>query len=289
MSPMSYLNQRAFLGYSCVLLECLNDQKQLIPDATASGFLRKEGSEYFLYTCWHVVTAFDPNYVGVPKNLPTPRRYLRVHLQAVNSPSAGVTVVGGLQTLEIPLYDVQSRVSQPTWLQDEKEKPHLELNALGFRVPFWHDAVKIPLPTNLQISEFQYVDNDRIFGAKGAAMVFPGDKTIVVGYPYGFSSVGQSQPTPVALTRFVAGTAIADRKRQFLLESIGGAGMSGGPVYIDTGTEILLIGVYTGLIYPDYFRAQPDKTTALGTVADLTIHLLGHLPFVRPTVPTNTG
>jgi hypothetical protein len=286
---MPYLNQRALLVYPCVLIECLNEEKQPIPDATASGFIRKEGEDHFLYTCWHVVTAFDPYRAGLPKGLPTRRHYLRVHLQAANRPSAGVTVVGGLQTLELPLYDVQSGVSQPMWLQDEQERPHLELNALGFRVPFWHDAVKIPLPTSLQISEFQFVDNDRIFGAKGAAIVFPGDKTIVVGYPYGFSSVGQGQPTPVALTRFVAGTAIADRKRQFLLESIGGAGMSGGPVYIDTGTEILLIGVYTGLIYPDYFRAQPDKTTALGTVADLTTHLLGHLPFARPTVPTDAG
>jgi hypothetical protein len=93
------------------------------------------------------------------------------------------------------------------------------------------------------------------------------------------------QPTPIVLTRFVAATGIQERPRQFLLESIGSAGMSGGPAYLDTGSEVLLVGMYTGLIYPDHHSSRPEKATALGTITDITFHLHGRLPFYRPTIP----
>lgn len=170
----------------------------------------------------------------------------------------------------------------PQWLQDEQDIPHVELNTLGLRVPFWHDAVKLKLPSELQVADAQLTDNTRVLGSD---MIVPGDKMLVAGYPYGFSANGQSQPTPVVLTRFVAAVNVPDRRRQYLLESIGGAGMSGGPVYVERGTDVLLVGLYTGLVYPDYLSPAPQLTTALGTVADISFHLHGHLDFLRPSVP----
>lgn len=114
-------------------------------------------------------------------------------------------------------------------------------------------------------------------------MIIPSDKMLVAGYPYGFSANGQSQPTPVVLKRFVAAVNVPDRRRQYLLESIGGAGMSGGPVFVEIGTDVLLVGLYTGLVYPDYLSPAPQLTTALGTVADISFHLHGHLNFLRPS------
>lgn len=112
-------------------------------------------------------------------------------------------------------------------------------------------------------------------------MLLPGDKLYVVGFPYGFSAYGPSQPSPVVLTRFVAATKIADRNQQILLESAGAPGMSGGPVFLERESAIALRGMYTGLIYPDHVVGQNDRHTALGTCSDLHIHLQKALPFVQ--------
>lgn len=98
-----------------------------------------------------------------------------------------------------------------------------------------------------------------------------GDKVFVVGYPYGFSTVGSNQPTPVVLTRFIAANRLEGRHREILLESVGAPGMSGGPVFIQRGENIKLLGPYTGLIYPDYVIEQNEKTTALGTCVDMML------------------
>jgi len=270
------------LALSSALLQCLNENQEPIPGATASGFVRREGTKLFLYTCWHVVAGFDPYGTQVPPSPPTRRHYLRVAVQHSKNHESGGTVIGGLQSHDIPLYERLDGKLIPLWQQDEAERPHVEINAIGLRVPFWHDAVKLEISDSVSLSSIQLVDNDRIFGAQGAGVVI-GDKVLVAGYPYGFSPVGLEQPTPVVLTRFVAGVRIAGRHRQFLLESIGGAGMSGGPAYIEQGGNVLLVGLYTGLVYPDYLSANPEKATALGTVADLTFHFHGHLPFARPT------
>jgi hypothetical protein len=37
-----------------------------------------------------------------------------------------------------------------------------------------------------------------------------------------------------------------------LIDGIGAPGMSGGPVFIERNQKLILYGIYTGLIYPDY-------------------------------------
>lgn len=270
--------QRLRLPYSTALLQCLDENRQPVPGAHATGFVRREGGALFLYTCWHVVTGFDPNDVRVGMTLPN-RRYLQVSLQAVEQRTPSVQVVGGLQNAVIPLYASNSLPFRPLWLQDDLHRPHTDLNAVGLHVPFWHDLVKIELPSSIALSDMQVIDESSFLpGSNG--LLTPGDKCLVVGYPYGFSTVGPNQPTAVVLTRFVAASNVLGRSRQLLLESIGAPAMSGAPVYVERDDILHLFGVYTGLIYPDHERRERSDVTALGTVTDISFVLWDHLPLV---------
>ncbi len=57
--------------------------------------------------------------------------------------------------------------------------------------------------------------------------------------------------------------------------------MSGGPVFVERGESIHLLGMYTGLLYPDHAAEGNEKHTALGTCSNMSLHLWGHLPLVR--------
>ena len=47
--------------------------------------------------------------------------------------------------------------------------------------------------------------------------------------------------------------------------------MSGGPVYIEQGGKLSLLGVYNGLIYPDNVIEKNEPITALGSCTNLGI------------------
>jgi hypothetical protein len=65
------------------------------------------------------------------------------------------------------------------------------------------------------------------------------------------------------------------------LDSGGAPGMSGGPVFVERDDEIALLGVYTGIIYSDPVIERNEKTTALGSCANLSSCWRGRLPLVR--------
>ncbi len=91
------------------------------------------------------------------------------------------------------------------------------------------------------------------------------------------------------LTRFIASDYVADRRHELLLEKIGAPTMSGGPVFIERGENLMLLGLYTGAIYPDSPLGS-EKATALGAIANLGLVFCGHLPFVsRPSEPVEQG
>lgn len=271
--PLFY--QRFTLPFTGVLLRCLDETKQPIPGAFASGFIRNEQDGHYLYTCWHVITGFDPNDVKVGHSLPN-RKFLEVALQFADKSRPELQRIGGVQTAILPLYDNLDKQLRPLWLQDDVHVPHSDLNAIGIYVPFWHDVVKIKLPTSLSVSEIQVIDEQRL----NKSLIGPGDKCFVVGYPYGFSCAGSDQPTAIVLTRFAASQRIVGRREQFFLESIGAPGMSGGPVFVERSENVLLAGIYTGLLFPDNSIAKNERTTALGTVSNLTFLLKGALSLV---------
>jgi hypothetical protein len=249
-----------------VQLRCLDEDRKPLRHASASGFVRIENGVPFLYTCWHVVTGYDRNHLRVTNALPK-RAFLEVFVQGV-----------GGRSFTIPLYDESTRPKRPLWYQDRAHLPHPDLNSIRLCVPSWHDAVKIPLPTDLKVSQLQLVSNPVL--ASNTRLV-PGDKIYVVGFPYEFGTGGLGLPSPVVLTRFVTATAVRGRPQEFLLDSGGAPGMSGGPVFVERDNDIALLGVYTGVIYPDPVIERNAKVTALGSCANLSLCWRGSLPLVR--------
>ena len=244
-----------------VHIQCLNDNKEPIKDAYASGFVVQEADKFYLYTCWHVVTSYNMHDIRISRTLPN-RRFIEINLQACETRLPGVQVIGGNQSTVLPLYDSDNI---PLWIQNRQDAPQPDLNSIGIKVPFWHDAIKLELPSNINLSDFQYIKEEEIW--KNLPMV--GEKLYVVGYPYGYSALGIEQPTAITLTRFLAADRIKDRHTEMLLDGPGAPGMSGGPVFIEREDAIFLLGIYTGLIYPDHVIERNEKTTALGTMSNM--------------------
>jgi hypothetical protein len=247
-----------------VQIQILDAQKTAIKNA--SGFIVKELESLFLYTCWHVVTGFNMHDLRVglepPKGI-----FLKVNLQNAEEQQPGVVAIGGSQSLIIDLYDKVDLPRKPVWFQDKQDVPNIDLNAINLQIPFWHDAIKIPLPPTISVSDLQIVSEDDLWHS----LVFAGDKLLISGYPYGYSASGIQQPTPVVLTRFVAATRIENRQREILIDGPGAPGMSGAPVFIEFNNKLFLFGIYTGAIFPDHVIGQNERTTALGTCCDMTI------------------
>jgi len=268
-------NQRYELPFKAVLIRVLNEQKNQI--SHASGFIRRENGSLFLYTCWHVVTGYDKNDLKIRNQLPD-RAFLQIDLKGVDKRQPGVEAIGGIQSLLIPLYDNEKKPRKPLWLQDKRHVQNADLNAIGIYVPFWHDAVKLPLPETNCVSDMQVIEEVNVFPQ--TTLLSCGDKLYVVGFPYGYSTTGADRPNPVVLTRFVAATTIGGRHQEILLESIGAPGMSGGPAFVEREDGIFLLGLYTGLIFPDHVIQGNEKVTALGTCSNMCLCLWGHLPLV---------
>jgi hypothetical protein len=260
-----------------VQLRCLDEGRKPLKHASASGFVRIEDGVPFLYTCWHVVTGYDRNDLRVTNALPK-RAFLEVFVQEQQLQSRSASAVEGPLSFTIPLYDESARPKKPLWYQDRAHLPHPDLNSIGLCVPSWHDAVKIPLSTDVRVSQLQLVSNPVL---ASNTMLEPGDKIYVVGFPYGCGTGGLGPPTPVVLTRFVTATAVSGRPQEFLLDSGGAPGMSGGPVFVERDNYIALLGVYTGVIYPDPVIEHNAKVTARGSCANLSLCWRGSLPLVR--------
>ncbi|MEO5715482.1 MAG: hypothetical protein ABIT37_18535 [Luteolibacter sp.] len=277
-TKIAMASQRFLLPYVGIILQCLDENQNPIDGAFASGFIRREEDGLYLYTCWHVVTGFNPSDIRIPINRPS-RRYLKVTMQGAVIQQWAQSV-GGIQSFVLPLYEDTSDGPIPIWLQENQHVPHGILNDNRIFVPDWHDVVKIRLPSNLVVSTIQVIEADRTVPELGNDFGV-GTKCLIVGFPYGFSTGGPSQPTPVVLTRFVAGST---GKMSLIMESIGAKGMSGGPVFVETVDEILFFGIYTGSIFPGGARGVSDDSTALGVVVDLRLVIRGHFKFTnRPS------
>ena len=253
--------QRFQLPFKCVSIACLDVDQNVLLHTNASGFILQEEERLFLYTCWHVVTGYNPSDIRIGRNLPN-RRYIRIAIQKPTEINDSITKIGGRQEIILPLYQDVKNIQKPLWYQDKLDIKHDDLNAIGIKVPALHDVVKIPLPEDFKAHEFQIISSSQFLTASTPSI---GEKTLIVGYPYGYSTKGDKQPTPIVLTRFIAATPGLN----FLLESTGAPGMSGGPVFLESERDIMLFGIYTGIIYPDFEQNQNEKTTALGQVVDI--------------------
>jgi len=252
------------LKMKAVHIQCLNNNQEPIIGAYASGFIVLQNEQKFLYTCWHVVTGFNMHNVEVGKILPN-RRFIEINLQNCDTRQPGVITIGGNQSTILPLYDDNN---MPLWIQNSEDVPHYSLNNIHIKVPFWHDAIKLKLPETISVNDMQLIKEDEVCQGNIPPI---GDKVYIVGYPYGYSVLGLEQPTPIVLTRFIASDKIKDRNSEILLDGPGAPGMSGGPVFLEHNETLYLLGIYTGLIYPDYIIEKNEKSTALGTITDLSL------------------
>lgn len=253
--------QRFLLPHRAVLLATFDESgKQL---TVASGFLRRERVQLYLYTCWHVVTGLDRNTRALPATgrWERPTR-LTVTLQGYQSHGPGVASIGGAREFALDLY---SKEGTPRWLQDRQYVPNADLASKGLRFPFLHDVVKLPFPEIETMPDTLQTDDSAVLPSM---MVLPGDKVVIVGYPYGYSAL--ETPTPVVITAHVAAMFSKERRMEFLLDRAGAPGMSGGPVFIEEKNQLWPMGMYTGAIYPDRLATGVPRVSTLGSCANLT-------------------
>ena len=188
--------QKNNLSLKAVKIQCLDQNQININGAYGSGFICSEYKINYLYTCWHLVTGYNMHNIEIGRTLPN-RKFLKISLQASSEVHNGIIGIGGVQEIVIPLYDDFGNF---TWIQDDIDIPHFELNNIGIKVPCRHDLVKLELPQTILVDEFQLImDYDINF-----AMPSLGDKIYIVGYPYGYSALGENNPTPIVLTRFLS-------------------------------------------------------------------------------------
>ena len=255
------------LPWKAVRLLCLDERREPIPGAYASGFICVHQDGHYLYTAWHVVAGFgSPRRVELPPPGKRSQRRTFVRVQMQNSIDTSDAqgkgeVIGGLREVDLPLYD---ELDRPLWLQEPEERVH-DLNRVGLRVSKNVDPVRLRLPDRTPVpSTTELADN---FSSQGA---LPADRIHIVGYPYGYSVGGDEEPFAVVVTRQVAGMELSN-PHYLLLDGPGTPGMSGGPVFLmDEFGHPRLLGIYSGIVRPDAGKVPlQELVVALGECSRL--------------------
>ena len=229
----------------------------------ASGFLLRHGTQLYLYTCWHVVTGLDFREPVLPTVTQQRTAFLEMSLQDAHPEGPTLEAIGGNRKITIQLYDSVSPVCDgPRWEQYRRARPNDALASVGLAAPIGYDIVRIPLfEQELFVSESLQVHSDVDLWRE---MLAPGDPLFVVGYPYGFSSSSENTQG-VVLARTPAQAAAFGQEDGPYLDNPCAPGMSGGPVLVEMGAHLFIVGVYTGARYPDGPTQNPRQSTALGT------------------------
>ena len=206
------------------------------PLSTATGFIVRKGSAYFLVTNWHVVTGRDPDTekplsptAGVPDTL--------VILHHVKGR------LGAWKPLAEPLYENGS----PRWREHSK----------GRLV----DVVAFPLRQVPSDAEFYPLD---LALAAVDIQPHPAMAVAIIGFPFGLSAGGA---WPIWKTGHIAtdpGVDYQADRPAFLIDATTRGGMSGSPVvvrvsggYKDSKGNFIIgsdlrtkfLGVYSGRIH----------------------------------------
>jgi hypothetical protein len=238
----------------------------------ASGFLLRDDADLYLYTCWHVVTGIELANPVLPG---TNQRRSRLKVSMQRSEKS--------DSFEVELYEQSGEdVFLPRWEQDQQSVSNSSLAMANLVQPFWHDIVRIRLPSSVVTSTAQVLSRFDLW----RDLIAPADPLLLVGYPYGFSA-RQLTPAPIVVKRHVAAISRDGARREILIDGAGAPGMSGGPVFYEWDNRLYLFGMYVGVIFPD---SAPDneteRTGALGIVCPM--NLLSHrLKLARARPPAN--
>jgi hypothetical protein len=238
----------------------------------ASGFLLRDDADLYLYTCWHVVTGIELANPVLPG---TNQRRSRLKVSMQRSEKS--------DSFEVELYEQSGEdVFLPRWEQDQQSVSNSSLAMANLVQPFWHDIVRIRLPSSVVTSTAQVLSRFDLW----RDLIAPADPLLLVGYPYGFSA-RQLTPAPIVVKRHVAAISRDGARREILIDGAGAPGMSGGPVFYEWDNRLYLFGMYVGVIFPDSAPDnEPERTGALGIVCPM--NLLSHrLKLARARPPAN--
>jgi hypothetical protein len=262
MSAAHPLKNCFVLGRKAVRLETFDENKRLL--GRASGFLVNESDGLFLYTCWHVVTGVD-FLKPAPMSRPKRRHSLKVYCQDVQQRQPGVRVIGGGRSVEVTLYD---ELVRPRWLQEMYAREQPDLQSIGIPVPQSYDVVRIPLELDALLRNAVTFQKEDIF----TNFAHAGTDAVILGYPHGYSAMNVASPEPVFLKRSIASNRTPN-VGVTLLDGGAAPGMSGGPVLVNHLDRWWLLGMYTGVIFPDHQHGpegpENDRSAALG----LMVHM----------------
>jgi hypothetical protein len=292
-SPTDSIAARHLMQFKAVRIEILDQHGQAVivtprngerrGPAVASGFLLRDESELYLYTCWHVVTGIElanPVLPGTNQR----RSRLKVSMQRSERIKAAIVSVDGSDSFEVELYEQSGEdVFLPRWEQDEQSVSNSSLAMANLVQPFWHDIVRIRLPSSVVTSSIQVLSRLDLW----PDLIAPADPLLLVGYPYGFSA-RRLTPTPIVLKRHVAAISREGARREMLIDGPGAPGMSGGPVFYEWDNRLYLFGMYVGVIFPDAAReSDPERTGALGIVCPMNL-LSQRLKLARACPPAHS-
>jgi hypothetical protein len=281
-SPMDGIAARHLMQFKAVRIEILDQLGQPVivtprngerrGPVVASGFLLRDDADLYLYTCWHVVTGIELANPVLPG---TNQRRSRLKVSMQRSEKS--------DSFEVELYEQSGEdVFLPRWEQDQQSVSNSSLAMANLVQPFWHDIVRIRLPSSVVTSTAQVLSRFDLW----RDLIAPADPLLLVGYPYGFSA-RQLTPAPIVVKRHVAAISRDGARREILIDGAGAPGMSGGPVFYEWDNRLYLFGMYVGVIFPDSAPDnEPERTGALGIVCPM--NLLSHrLKLARARPPAN--
>lgn len=272
----SFRDETQLFPLKAMRIQCLDSERNEIRGANGTGFIVINGDSRYLYTCWHLVTGFGFRQIKVGLNHTT-RSFLRLFIRTNDGQG---TVSGGEIAFEIPLFSHNDH-GTPQWEQSPFVRRHSTINAANIAVPHSLDVARITLPSEIPLTSLQVIFADEFQEFERPMSVC--EELFVVGYPYGYSALPET-PSPIVLPRRVASTATFNRDLFSIIDRPCAPGMSGSPVFANRQGQACLVGVYSGLIYPDFEIDQNASHTALGVVEDLYFHLAGQLSFVSAAV-----
>lgn len=239
----------------------------------ASGFIINNNRNLFLYTCWHVVTGYD-FFEPKIKDPPIPR-YLKISgydvskspeflnntRKNIQTNTGEIITIGDCKEFTFPLY---SEENKPLWEQAKGcERVNLDLETIGIKIPHSIDVIRLAITIPKEISALWALDKRHLEYKYNPKMW---DKVYIMGFPHGYSATSEKSPTPISLKRMIASWT-TDSTEKTLLDGAGVPGMSGGPVF---SQKKKLIGIYRGIIYPDYNPRvtckNNDRHSALGII-----------------------
>jgi hypothetical protein len=291
-SPTDSIAARHQMQFKAVRIEILDQHGQAVivtprngerrGPVVASGFLLRDESDLYLYTCWHVVTGIElanPVLPGTNQR----RSRLKVSMQRSEQLKGAIVSGVGSDSFDVELYESSGEgVFLPRWEQDEQSVANSTLAMANLVQPFWHDIVRIRLPASVVTSSMQVLSRLDLW----PNLIAPADPLMLVGYPYGFSA-RQLSATPIVVQRHVAAISRDGARREILIDGAGAPGMSGGPVFYECDNRLYLFGMYVGVIFPDAApESEPERATALGVVCPMNL-LSHHLQLARACPPAN--